>query len=142
MDDHEIRWEDDTKFDDARKWAHSAWYNSEYNLRAVKIAPDAWNTITDLEWEDTNRSDVKFLAAWQGRPGADRIMMNRYYLDDGKRYGATSWRRMTAAHELGHALGLGHKANGTLMATTIGYVAKTARPTTTDRNAYHALWGY
>lgn len=48
VDSGAIRWEDGTKFDDARKWSATAWYNSKYKLTKIKIAPDAWNTITDL----------------------------------------------------------------------------------------------
>lgn len=139
VDDGEIRWEDETKFDDARKWAATAWYNDTYNLRKTKIAPDEWDTITDLEWKDENRTDVTWVAQWRGMSGADSIVMNKAYLDAGKKYGTTGWRRKAAAHEMGHALGLGHKANGTLMSTTIGYIVSNARPTVTDRNGYHNL---
>ncbi|MET9656061.1 matrixin family metalloprotease [Streptomyces sp. NPDC006510] len=140
VDDHEIRWEDGTRFDDARKWAATAWYNDDYNLKKVKIAPDAWNTITDLEWQDDTRKDVSWVAQWRGKRGADSIVMNRAFLDDGKKFGSKAWRRKAAAHEMGHALGLGHKANGTLMSKTIDSIPSNARPTTTDRNGYHNLW--
>ncbi|MGY3205311.1 matrixin family metalloprotease [Streptomyces sp. TE5632] len=141
VDDGEIRWEDETKFDDARKWAATAWCNDQYNLKKIKIAPDAWNTVTDLEWKDETRKDVTWVAQWRGRAGADAIVMNRAFLDDGKKYGSKSWRRKAAAHEMGHVLGLDHKANGTLMSKTIGYVPSNARPAATDRNVYHKLWG-
>ncbi|WP_329614977.1 matrixin family metalloprotease [Streptomyces brevispora] len=66
--------------------------------------------------------------------------MNGAFLGDGKKYGNKAARRKAAAHEMGHALGLDHKANGTLMAKTMGHISSDARPTTTDRNDYHALW--
>lgn len=140
VDNKEIRWEDETKFDDARKWAHTAWNNKKYNLTTIKIAPDEWDTITDLEWRDENRSDVRWVGAWGGLPGADRIYLNKHFLDTGKKYGKKGWRRKAAAHELGHALGFNHKVNGTLMSKTIGYIPANARPTATDRKAYHDLW--
>ncbi|MFG2407156.1 hypothetical protein ACGFR8_22995 [Streptomyces brevispora] len=56
---------------DARKWAATVWYNDDYNLKKVKIAPDAWNTIADLEWQDDTRKDVSWVAQWRGRSGAD-----------------------------------------------------------------------
>ncbi len=66
--------------------------------------------------------------------------MNKHFLNKGKKYGKKGWRRKAAAHELGHALGLKHKVNGTLMSKTIGYIPANARPTATDRKAYHDLW--
>ncbi|MDX3377375.1 matrixin family metalloprotease [Streptomyces sp. ME02-6991-2A] len=141
VDSGEIRWEDGTKFDDARKWAATAWYNTEYKLTKIKIAPDAWNTITDLEWKDENRKDVSWVAQWRGKAGADAIVMNKAYLDDGKKYGTKAWRRKAAAHEMGHALGLGHRADGNLLAKTMGGLPSNARPTSTDRAGYNKLWG-
>ncbi|GAA1546841.1 hypothetical protein GCM10009730_64970 [Streptomyces albidochromogenes] len=141
VDSGEIRWEDETRFDDARKWSHSVWTNKDAGLTQIKIAPDSSWTITDLEWRDESRKDVSWIAQWRGKSGADQIVMNRAYLDDGKKYGKTAWRRIAAAHELGHALGLDHKANGTLMAKTIDKVASNARPTKADRDGYHRLWG-
>ncbi|MBV1935983.1 matrixin family metalloprotease [Streptomyces sp. BV286] len=141
VDGKEIRWEDETKYDDARKWAATAWNNSQYGLTSIKIAPDEWDTIADLEWRDIKRADVKWVGGWAPRKGADRILLNTAFLDSGKKYGAKGWRRKAAAHELGHALGLTHKPNGTLMSKTIGYLPANARPVHTDRAAYHDLWG-
>src|SRR5688500_8847810 len=59
VDGREIRWTESTVFDSPRSYATSTW-NSEGR---VSIRADAWNTVNDLKWQDTRRSDV----TWAGQ---------------------------------------------------------------------------
>ncbi len=135
VDDREIRWEDETRYDDARKHAINAWDNS--TLNRINIAPDAWNTITDLEWRDSNRSDVTWDGLWKARTGADAIYLNVHYL---KNYGTTK-RRGVATHELGHALGLAHSYRGQIMVNNTPDRGSLTTPQSHDKADYHTLWG-
>ena len=135
VDDREIRWEDSNQYDDARKHAINAWDNS--TLNRINIAPDAWNTIADLEWRDSNRSDVTWDGLWKARTGADAIYLNTRYL---KNYGKTK-RRGVATHELGHALGLAHSYRGQIMVNNTPDRGSLTTPQSHDKADYHALWG-
>ncbi|GAB1335631.1 matrixin family metalloprotease [Streptomyces sp. E-15] len=135
VDDREIRWEDSTRYDDARKHAINAWDNS--SLNRINIAPDAWNTIADLEWRDSSRTDVTWDGLWKARTGADAIYLNVAYL---KNYGTTK-RRGVATHELGHALGLAHSYSGQIMVNNTPARGSLTTPQSHDKADYHALWG-
>jgi hypothetical protein len=135
VDDREIRWEDETRYDDARKHAINAWDNS--SLNRINIAPDAWNTVADLEWRDSNRTDVTWDGLWKGRSGADAIYLNVRYLKD---YGKTK-RRGVATHELGHALGLAHSYRGQIMVNNTPDRGSLTTPQSHDKADYHSLWG-
>ncbi|MFF2194590.1 matrixin family metalloprotease [Streptomyces sp. NPDC058157] len=146
VDEGVIAWEDDTEFDDARTYAVGQWTSG--NLKKVTFHPDTASEIADLEWNDTRSSGGDWknvLARWTGLPGTDSITMNRFYLDTGGTRGTTAHRRRVATHELGHALGFCHKSTRapSIMWTDNGEAARAGidRITTTDRNAYHQLWG-
>lgn len=136
VDGREIRWEDETQYDDARKHAINAWDNS--SLNKVNIAPDAWNTITDLEWRDANRTDVTWDGRWTPRTGADRIHLNVAFL---KGYSKAK-RRGVATHELGHALGINdHSTRGIIMCGNTQGRGSVTTPQAHDKTDYHSLWG-
>ncbi|MFJ2743674.1 matrixin family metalloprotease [Streptomyces sp. NPDC087440] len=147
VDGREIAWEDSTAYDDARRHAVRAWTERARGLDRVRFRPDDSFSYADLEWTDTDRTDGKWHntgAAWSGRPGTDVVFMNDAYLADGRRYGATRWRRIVAAHELGHALGFCHKSQDwyfTLMERGVTDLPADGRPTRQDVTNYRRLWG-
>ncbi len=132
VDGREIRYDDSTRFDDARQHAINVW-NA---LGSINIAPDTWSTYADLEWFDSNRSDVNWDGLYTNTAGTDEIYLNAFYLDS---YSDFS-RRAVAAHEQGHALGLAHSFSGQLM-----YECSTCSGVNTpqghDIEDYRALWG-
>ncbi|MEU3605680.1 hypothetical protein AB0E83_09530 [Streptomyces sp. NPDC035033] len=76
------------------------------------------------------------------------MLVNRAYLDDGKRYGTDEHRNRVAAHERGHALWFCHKDYGygmtkSLLRAEYDLIAakKLNGPTEHDIKAHHALWG-
>lgn len=100
VDDGEIRYEDYTSWDTERIHAISVW-NAE---GCVNIAPDAWNTVADLELRDYTNTSSSTLAYWQGRTGADLINFNNHWFNQM----TSNQRKKTAIHEFGHALRFGH----------------------------------
>ncbi|MFB7512917.1 matrixin family metalloprotease [Streptomyces sp. NPDC056144] len=146
VDGSEITWDDESKFDDARKVAIGAWTSG--TLNRVKIRADDATSYADVEWRDVNNSTHDWAGTygrWDPNPGTDHLLMNRAYLDDGKRYGATEHRRRVAVHELGHALGFCHKDTKALSVMWEKYedldLMDTNKPTADDVKAYQALWG-
>ena len=102
MDNCEIRWEEDSKYDTEISAANAAWEALAGSDSCVDIEPDAWNTNEDLEWSDVNRPGVSWAGRYYQRTGADDIYLNTYYSDN---YGACD-RKALAMHELGHAHGI------------------------------------
>ncbi|MER5988874.1 hypothetical protein [Streptomyces sp. NPDC001787] len=144
VDGSEIAWEDETRYDDARKYAVKVWSDG---LDRVTFPQDDAVRVADLEWADTNETAGAWFnvgAAWSPGPGTDWIRMNSAYLGKGKPLGTTMGRRRVAAHELGHALGFCHKAvsgPASLMKRRLADQPPNGRPTRTDRKNYRALWG-
>ncbi|MFE1903378.1 matrixin family metalloprotease [Streptomyces gardneri] len=149
MDGREIAWDDESKFDDARKHAIKVW--TAGTLTRVKVTPDGATAYADLEWRDTNQTGKGWKSVfgkWDPNTGTDYLWFNRAYLDDGKKYGTNEHRRRVAAHELGHALGFCHKEYGfgqhpSVMWADYGLIEgkRINGPTSNDVTAYHALWG-
>ena len=101
--DCEIRWEDHTRFDSARRFAIGEWNR----LGRVDILPDSAVTIADLKFIDFRDCDVRWEAFWSARVGADVIGFNPCTIT---RAGSRNPPdpRAVAVHEVGHALRLAH----------------------------------
>jgi hypothetical protein len=100
VDGGEIRYGDETTYDDSRTWAINR-YNDMPD--GVNVAPDdAWN-VEDLAFSDYNANDGN-CGYWDANTGADDIKLNTDY------YGGASQsnRRACTMHELGHAHRLAH----------------------------------
>ncbi|MFE4593297.1 matrixin family metalloprotease [Streptomyces laurentii] len=146
MDGREITWDDETRFDDARRYATRVWTSK--SLKQVKIRPDDARSWADVEWQDVTSTGPtwhKVYGRWAARRGTDVIQLNRAYLESGKPLGADVHRRRVAAHELGHALGFCHKSlsHDSLMWEYYSDIkaGKIDGPTPQDIKDYHRLWG-
>ncbi|MBB4986089.1 hypothetical protein [Streptomyces nymphaeiformis] len=149
VDGTELAWDDESKFDDARKHAIKAW--TAGTLKQVKIKPDGATTYADLEWRDTSNVAGQWAntyGKWDPNTGTDYLWLNRAHLDAGKPFGNNEHRRRVAAHELGHALGFCHKDYGygqypSVMWADYGLIEgkDINGPTSNDVKAYHAPWG-
>ncbi|MER7600144.1 hypothetical protein [Streptomyces hydrogenans] len=105
VDDGEVRWTDNTAYDDARKFAISAW---QYQGSKIKIVADSAITSNDLEFKDANlgarETDPLGRYERHGSIGAtDYIIFNKQKLR-----GVSKERLRYVAL---HALGLCHKAD-------------------------------
>ncbi|GHH55462.1 matrixin family metalloprotease [Streptomyces candidus] len=141
VDGKELLWEDDSKYNDALRWAVGKWYQKSGALSRVRIAPDNASSVNDLEWRD-EASTRNHLGRWAPHPGVDHIYFNTRRLDKAPFNTRDAWRS-TAVHELGHALGLCHKSDRIL---SIMWRLQPAQhplqsPTEIDKANYRKLWG-
>ncbi len=96
----EIRWEEHTRYDGARRFASDEWHQ----LGKVPILRDTANTPTDLAFRDYRDCGTGTIGYWEPRDGTDFVNFNVCYME--KLSGAH--KRSSATHELGHALRLAH----------------------------------
>jgi hypothetical protein len=136
VDGSEIRYQDNTQWNDALNHAIGSW---EGLTGGVNIAPDAWNTVNDLDIGDyTNTSDGR-CGFWQPRTGEDYLRLNGRYFNP---Y-STSDRRACMTHEWGHAHGLAHSYTDQVMDACPSSWCNSPAPTTPqdhDRADYYYLW--
>lgn len=132
VDGGEVRWEDETQYDDARVWAMDRW-----RLGPIALLKDAWNTNADLEWKDGNYGATGWDGLYVNESGADDIRLNQYYFNTYSDFN----KRSVATHEMGHALGLNHGDYGQLM-YSCSTCSGVNTPQSHDLQDYHELWGY
>jgi hypothetical protein len=130
VDGGEIRYGDETGYDNAIAHARSEW-NA---VGRINIAPDDATVLEDVTYITVNRSDVTWAGLYQPSVGADEIYFNYHYMGP---YGDKK-EETVGIHETGHALGLAHSYNGQVMAKLVGNMAHT--PQSHDKSDYRALW--
>lgn len=131
VDNGEIRYQNNATIPEINA-AISSW-NA---VGKIQIRPDGATTINDLNFYDANRSDVPWSGLWTPRTGEDTIHINRYYTNaysSGKRKGVV-------AHEVGHALRLGH-FNNTAALMHCEDTRTVYAPASADKTRYYAIWG-
>ncbi|MFH9742607.1 M12 family metallopeptidase [Streptomyces roseolus] len=138
VDDREIRWTEASKYDALRTHAITEWNR----FRKINIAPDNAITVNDLEFRDYYDKNDRAAGKYE-RHGdtarTDFIRLNKYWLDEVFK-DKDGYRKNVVIHELGHALGLCHKADRVDSALHVATNDKTA-PTAVDKANYLKLWG-
>ncbi|MER8047668.1 hypothetical protein [Streptomyces sp. NPDC094032] len=138
VDEGEIRWTEATEYDVERQHAAAEWNR----LRKINIAPDGASTVNDLEFSDFNDKDSSAAGYYERHGGiaqTDFIYLNKHFLDVVYK-NEPEFRKNIVLHELGHALGLCHKAD------TVDSVMRTDAslkvvPTAVDQANYKHICG-
>jgi len=137
--DCEIRWEDQTRYDGARRFAIGQWNR----LGRVDIVPDSAATIADLEFVDYKDCDARWDAFWSPRGVSDTIGFNPCSITSHK-YSHRPDPNAVAVHEVGHALRLAHPSGRYWQRRSIMYACARCTPTSTyhahDVNDYRRTW--
>lgn len=135
VDGREIRYQDNTTWDDSRTQAESRW---EALPGGVNILPDSATTINDLDIGNYSANDG-LCGFWDGKVGEDVLRLNNSYYNGA----STTNRRACTLHEFGHAHGLAHSYNDQVMddcpVSACGSVY--TAPQSHDRSDYASLWG-
>jgi hypothetical protein len=132
---YEIRWREYTRYDGPRQHGRNVW--EQYGL--VNWAPDNSQVPLDLsyyDYTDCNTPTIAFYASYSR--SRDTIEFNTCRMN-----GLSSFaRNYVAAHESGHALGLGHNglSGRSIMYTTVGPNPSFNTPRAHDINDYRSLW--
>ncbi|MER5737292.1 hypothetical protein ABT117_16645 [Streptomyces sp. NPDC002262] len=138
VDGREIRWTEASRYDALRSHAIAEWNR----FRKIDIAPDSAITVNDLEFRDYYSKSDRAAGKYE-RHGdtaqTDFIFLNRYWLDEVFK-DKDDYRKNVVIHELGHALGLCHKADSVNSALHVATNDKSA-PTAVDKANYLKLWG-
>lgn len=135
VDGDEIRYVDNTSYNDALSWAITEWND----LNPIEILPDSAFTIADVEVFDINDGNISWAGAWSPRTGSDWIRINTYHVG----VATTFEKRGVMAHEFGHALGLGDHTSGDGAGSNIlmyETCCQVNTPQAHDEDDYDDLW--
>ncbi|MEU8884288.1 hypothetical protein [Streptomyces hydrogenans] len=138
VDDSEIRWTEASRYDSLRLHAIAEWNR----FRKIDIAPDSAITVNDLEFRDYYNKNDRAAGKYERHGNTaqtDFILLNRYWVDEVFK-DRDDYRKNVIIHELGHALGLCHKADRVNSALHMATNSKSA-PTAVDKANYMQLWG-
>jgi hypothetical protein len=133
VDGREVRYEDSTKWDDARTWSIYRWRE----LGRLTIEFDTASTITDLTFGDYYADDGR-CGFWDGRTGSDVARYNDRFFNG---YSTTD-RRACATHEMGHAVRLAHSYSSQVMDScpVSGCGSVYTYPQSHDRADFFQIW--
>ena len=135
VDGREVRYEDSSKWDDARRWSIYRWRE----LGRLTIEFDTASTITDLTFGDYYADDGR-CGFWDARTGSDVIRYNDRFFN---RYSDTD-RRACATHELGHAVRLAHSYSTQVMdscpVSGCNSGGVYTYPQAHDKNDFYGIW--
>ena len=133
--DCEIRYEESTQYDSARREGERMWEALQGNNGCVEIAPDNANTSTDLKVKDVDKSNVTWAGYYNWWPVfTDRIRYNEHHMDDL----SDCKKEFVAAHEWGHAQRLKHSLDDNIMHE---YILNQCELGDHDEEDYREHWG-
>ncbi|MED3553877.1 matrixin family metalloprotease [Cytobacillus praedii] len=131
VDNGEIRWGGSTKYQSQVDFGIAEWNK----MKKVKIAPDTATTIEDLKFSDAYSSE-SIWARYTNKVGHDTIVFNDRFMSEGEAFK----KRSTAAHEIGHALGIDDHSSSYSDALMVGAGFSTDVPQAHDKEDYNDKW--
>jgi len=139
VDSGEIRYEDNTGYDTEKSHAVNSWNAYE----PIDVEPDDPWHVQDLRWNTHNDCNDTWAGLWVPSSGSDDIYLNQCTFDNADPVYTQFQRSGTAAHELGHALGLAHNTG---QSNQLMYMCSRCSgfntPQSHDVQDYHELWGF
>ena len=136
VNDCEIRYDDRTKYDTARRTGERLWEDLKGSDDCVNVAPADANNSADVRLKDVNKPGAHWAGLYQWWPIAvDSIKFNESVMDS---YQNDCVEANVAAHELGHAHRLAHSYINNVMHD---HVHGRCTLGTHDEDDYTEKWG-